>query len=45
MMSNPGYEFSSVDEKKNPGFTPLNTFESYVMEITPLDSSSSDYQI
>ena len=38
-------EFSSVDEGQNPGFTPLNSFESDVMGITPLDSSSSDYQI
>ena len=41
----PAYEFSSVDEGQNPGFTPLNSFESDVMGITPLDSSSSDYQI
>lgn len=41
----PAYEFSSVDEGQNPGFTPLTSFESDVMGITPLDSSSSDYQI
>ena len=41
----PAYEFSSIDEGPNPGFTPLNSFESDVMGITPLDSSSSDYQI
>ena len=41
----PTYEFSSVDEGQSPGFTPLNSFESDIMGITPLDSSSSDYQI
>ena len=41
----PAYGFSIVDEGQNPGFTPLNSFESDVMGITPLDSSSSDYQI
>ena len=41
----PAYEFSSVDERQNPGFTPLNSFESDVIGITPLDSSASDYQI
>ena len=39
----PACEFSSIDE--NPGFTPLNSFESDVMGITPLDSLSSHYQI
>ena len=43
MTPAPAYEFLSVDEEQNPGFTPLNNFESYVMGITPLDSSSSDY--
>lgn len=33
------------DSIQKTGFTPLNTFESDVMGITPLDSSSSDYQI
>ena len=41
----PVYEFSRVDEGQNPGFTPLNSFKSDVMGITPFDYSSSDYQI
>lgn len=41
----PAYEFSGVDEGQNLGFTPLNSFESDVIGITPLDSSASDYQI
>ena len=41
----PTYEFSSVDEGQNPGFTPLNSFESDVMGITPLDPSALDSQI
>lgn len=45
MTPTPAYEFSGVDEGQNPGFTPLNSFESDVIGITPLDSSASDYQI
>ena len=41
----PAYAFSSVDEGQNPGFTPLNSFESDVMGVTPVDSSSSNSQI
>lgn len=42
---NPTYEFSSVDERQKREFTPLNSFESDVMRMTPLDPSSLDYQI
>ena len=44
MTLTPAYEFLGVDEGQNPGFTSLNSFESDVIGITPLDSLVSDYQ-